>query len=316
MYSKIKKHPTAVQVYRKKLLGYPDIKDEDLVFIEKGCRAGLEATFNDARTKKTRMKVDTMKGAWAEFANKKSKSQTQEKDLGKQLKEATKALTQMPSDFHLHPKLQRLVTNREKMYKGETPVDWGFAEALAFATILENKHNIRLSGQDVKRGTFSHRHCVFVDLQNGKEYIPLNHVSNTQGHLEACNSPLSEFSVLGFEYGYSLADPHSMVIWEAQFGDFANGAQIIFDQFICSSEVKWQRLSGLVVLLPHGYEGQGPEHSSARLERFLQLCANQNIQVCNCSAPAQYFHLLRRQNSPQFSQALDHHGAQKLASPA
>ena len=304
MYAKIKKHPTAVQVYRKKLLEYPDIAEEDLQFIEKGCRAGLEDTFNAARIKKTPMAVDTMKGAWADFTNKTPDSQPKEKLLDKQLEHTAQALTQMPSDFHLHPKLKRLLDNRKKMYKGEIAVDWGFAESLAFGSILENKHNIRISGQDVKRGTFSHRHCVLVDIETGKEYLPLNHISDKQGHLEAHNSPLSEFSVLGFEYGYTLADPHSMVIWEAQFGDFANGAQIIFDQFICSSEVKWQRLSGLVVLLPHGYEGQGPEHSSARLERFLQLCANQNIQVCNCSTPAQYFHLLRRQILCKFRKPL------------
>ena len=308
MYAKIKKHPTAVQVYRKKLLEYPDLAEEDLQFIEEGCRTGLEDTFNAARNKKTRMKVDTMKGAWADFSTQASdaalQAKSQEKLLDKQLECIAKILTQMPSDFHLHPKLQRLLENRKKMYKGEMAVDWGFAEALAFGSILENKHDIRISGQDVKRGTFSHRHCVFVDIENAKEYLPLNHISKQQGYLEACNSPLSEFSVLGFEYGYTLADPHSMVLWEAQFGDFANGAQIIFDQFICSSEVKWQRLSGLVVLLPHGYEGQGPEHSSARLERFLQLCANQNIQVCNCSTPAQYFHLLRRQILCKFRKPL------------
>ncbi|MCB1309635.1 MAG: 2-oxoglutarate dehydrogenase E1 component, partial [Leptospiraceae bacterium] len=185
--------------------------------------------------------------------------------------------------------------NRKKMYEGEVPIDWGFAEALAFGSILENGYFIRMSGQDSKRGTFSHRHAVLVDEENEREYVPLNHISDNQGFIEIINSPLSEFSVLGFEYGYSLSDPKTLVLWEAQFGDFVNGAQIMIDQFISSSEVKWHRMSGLVMLLPHGYEGQGPEHSSARLERFLQLCSSNNMQVCNCSTPAQYFHLLRRQ---------------------
>ena len=181
------------------------------------------------------------------------------------------------------------------MYEGKMKIDWGFAESLALGSILENGHRIRFVGQDSIRGTFSHRHAAFIDTKTNERWFPLSHISQNQGQFEIVNSPLSEFSILGYEYGYSLADPSALVIWEAQFGDFANGAQVIIDQFLSSSEVKWLRMSGLVMLLPHGYEGQGPEHSSARLERYLQVCADKNIQVCYPTTPAQIFHLLRRQ---------------------
>ena len=295
MYDKIKKHPKVVQVYRDRLLRYLDVTDKDLQSIEKETLIKLEETFTTSRENKVNMKVDTMKGVWAGFTKENISKKFQKNILKKQLEQVVKSITNVPNDFNIHPKLSKLLENRKNMYKGKLGIDWGFAEALALGSILESKHNIRLSGQDVKRGTFSHRHCSLIDIKNEREYYPLNNISKDQGRFEAYNSPLSEFAVLGFEYGYTLADPASLVIWEAQFGDFANGAQIIFDQFISSSETKWHRLSGLVVLLPHGYEGQGPEHSSGRLERFLQLCANENMQVCNCSTPAQYFHLLRRQ---------------------
>ncbi len=307
MYDKIKKHPSAVQVYREKLLQYPDVEKKNIESIEEGCRKRLEETFTESREQKIRMKVDTMKGTWSSLSSnlEDDHAEPQKADVfSKQIQSTMQAITQVPKTFKIHPKIKRLLETRKKMFEGKLFVDWGMAEALAFGSILENKHHIRISGQDSKRGTFSHRHCALVDIKNGNEYIPLNHISSKQGQLEVCNSPLSEFSVLGFEYGYSLADPHTLVLWEAQFGDFANGAQIIFDQFISSSEVKWHRMSGLVVLLPHGYEGQGPEHSSARLERFLQLCANSNIQVCNCSTPVQYFHLLRRQILRKFRKPL------------
>ena len=174
-------------------------------------------------------------------------------------------------------------------------IDWATAEALAFGSLLAEGYNVRLSGQDSERGTFSQRHSVLVDQEDESRYLPLDHVGEGQGRFEVINSMLSEEAVLGFEYGYSLAEPRSLVLWEAQFGDFANGAQVIFDQFLSAGERKWLRMSGLVCLLPHGYEGQGPEHSSARLERYLQLCAEDNMQVANCSTPANYFHILRRQ---------------------
>ena len=304
MYSVIKKHPSTVQVYRKKLEGDSDITVELLDSMESGCRKSLQESFEYSREVNVKMKVDTMKGAWADFSRNTSASDPDTFILGKQLNHVAKAITFPPSDFKVHPKLLRLLETRHQMFVGKLPIDWGFAEALAFGSILENGCGIRLSGQDCKRGTFSHRHCVLTDIENEREYTPLNHISKKQGLIEVCNSPLSEFSVLGFDYGYSLANPQDLVLWEAQFGDFANGAQIIFDQFISSSEVKWYRMSGLVVLLPHGFEGQGPEHSSGRLERFLQLCANNNMQVCNCSNPAQYFHLLRRQVLRKFRKPL------------
>ncbi len=205
------------------------------------------------------------------------------------------SLSTVPPSFTPHPKLVRLLKDRAAMAAGDKPMDWGMAEALAFGTLLGEGIRVRMSGQDVRRGTFSHRHSVLVDYNTGAEYTPLEHVAEDQGALEIRDSALSEAGALGFEYGYSLDMPEGLVIWEAQFGDFVNGAQVIIDQFLVSSEAKWNRVSGLVLLLPHGMEGQGPEHSSGRLERFLNMCVNDNIQVCNVTTPAQFFHLLRRQ---------------------
>jgi 2-oxoglutarate dehydrogenase E1 component len=206
-----------------------------------------------------------------------------------------RALTSIPTDFTPHPKVAKLLETRAQMAAGGRPVDWGMAEALAFGTLVAEGVRVRVSGQDVRRGTFSHRHAVLVDYQTGTEYTPLEHVVPRQGVFEIRDSPLSEAGVVGFEYGYSLDMPEGLVIWEAQFGDFVNAAQVIIDQFLLSSEAKWRRVSGLVMLLPHGMEGMGPEHSSARLERFLAGCVSDNIQVCNVTTPAQIFHLLRRQ---------------------
>jgi 2-oxoglutarate dehydrogenase complex dehydrogenase (E1) component-like enzyme len=204
-------------------------------------------------------------------------------------------ITNFPANFHLHPKLRGFVEKRRHAAETGTPVDWALGEALAFGTLVLEGTPVRLSGQDSGRGTFSQRHLAFYDYEIGRRYVPLQHVSPDQARFDVFDSSLSEYAVLGFEFGYSLADPLSLVIWEAQFGDFANGAQILIDQFITSAESKWGQPSGLVMLLPHGYEGQGPEHSSARIERFLTLCAENNMQVANCTTPAQYFHLLRRQ---------------------
>jgi 2-oxoglutarate dehydrogenase E1 component len=215
------------------------------------------------------------------------------------LVEASERLAKLPESFHPNPKaLKVLETRRERAREGKG-LDWGAAENLAFASLLLEGHGIRISGQDARRGTFSHRHAVLFDAKSGEGYCPLSHLGDGAtgqvGRFEVYDSPLSEAGVLGFEYGYSLDRPDKLVVWEAQFGDFANTAQVIIDQFIVSAEDKWARLSGLVLLLPHGFEGQGPEHSSARIERFLQLCAEDNIQVCNPTTPAQMFHLLRRQ---------------------
>ena len=205
--------------------------------------------------------------------------------------------------FTIHKTLQRILDAKKAMFESGEGFDWATAEALAFGSLVAEGHGVRLSGQDSGRGTFSQRHAVWVDQQTGDKYIPLCHVPGN-GRFEVRDSPLSEFGVLGFEYGYSLADPKRLVLWEAQFGDFANGAQTIVDQFIASGEAKWLRASGLVMLLPHGYEGQGPEHSSARLERYLQLCAEDNMQVANCTTPANYFHILRRQMRRDFRKPL------------
>jgi 2-oxoglutarate dehydrogenase E1 component len=211
------------------------------------------------------------------------------------LTEIGSKITAVPQGFHVHRTIQRFLEARRKTIESGEGIDWSTAEALAFSSLLLDGTRVRLSGQDSERGTFSQRHSVLVDQENENRYTPFNHIRPDQGRYEVINSMLSEEAVLGFEYGYSLAEPNALTLWEAQFGDFANGAQVIFDQFISSGERKWLRMSGLVCLLPHGYEGQGPEHSSARLERFLQMSAEDNLQVANCTTPANYFHILRRQ---------------------
>jgi 2-oxoglutarate dehydrogenase E1 component len=215
------------------------------------------------------------------------------------LKALSKRLTEVPPNFKLHPTVERMLAGRREMGEGKTSLDWGMAENLAYASLVDEKHPVRFSGQDAGRGTFSHRHAVFHDQNREKwdsgVYIPLQNIREGQANFVIIDSLLSEEAVLGFEYGYSTAQPFELVIWEAQFGDFVNGAQVVIDQFIAAGEAKWGRLCGLTMFLPHGYEGQGPEHSSARLERFMQLCAEHNIQVCVPSSPAQLFHMIRRQ---------------------
>jgi 2-oxoglutarate dehydrogenase E1 component len=304
MYEIIRNHTKTVDIYEKQLLTRGDISQEELDFIKNGSRDGLENSFNRAKEQDTAMQVDTMQGVWSKYSKEPLDSETATILLNKQLEGISKAITSYPKDFVPHKGVQRVIETRQKMATGAMPMDWGFAEALSFGSILENGIPIRLAGQDAQRGTFSHRHATISDTLTGNKYTLLNHISSSQAKIDVINSSLSEFSCLGFEYGFSLADPNTLVIWEAQFGDFANNAQVIFDQFLTSSEFKWHRLSGLVVLLPHGYEGQGPEHSSARLERFLQLCAGDNIQVANCTTPAQYFHLLRRQILRSFRKPL------------
>jgi len=214
------------------------------------------------------------------------------------------ALAEYPKDFAINSKLKRILETRAESIAKNKDIDWAGGEALAYGSLVKEGFPVRLSGQDCGRGTFSHRHSVLVDQNNEERYVSLNHVDPKQARYEVIDSNLSEFAVLGVEYGYSLAEPRGLTIWEAQFGDFANGAQVIIDQFICSGEVKWLRMSGLVMLLPHGYEGQGPEHSSARIERFLQLCAEDNMQVVNCTTPANFFHALRRQLACEFRKPL------------
>ena len=207
----------------------------------------------------------------------------------------SRQLQQLPDDFKLHPRVAKIMEGRQKMALGEQPMDWGFAEIMAYAALIDQGFSVRLSGQDSGRGTFFHRHSVLHSQQESEVHVPLRTIGDDPNRFVVIDSLLSEEAVLGFEYGYATTDPNVLVIWEAQFGDFANGAQVVIDQFISSGEAKWGRLCGLTLLLPHGYEGQGPEHSSARLERYLQLCADHNMQVCVPTTPAQMFHMLRRQ---------------------
>jgi 2-oxoglutarate dehydrogenase E1 component len=261
-------------------------------------RQALEAELEIATKAQTPPRPSTFAGAWARI---KGGSDAGVADVQTAvsvdlIREVTRALSVLPPDFNVHPKLKAFVIDgRAAMGVGEKPIDWGMGEALAFGTLVAQGGRVRLSGQDSRRGTFSHRHATLFDYNDGHEYTPLQHIREKQGTFEVRDSPLSEGAVLGFDYGYSLDMPEGLTIWEAQFGDFVNAAQVIIDQFVSSSEAKWHRVSGLVLLLPHGMEGQGPEHSNARLDRFLNLCVNDNMQVVNLTTPAQYFHALRRQ---------------------
>ena len=293
MYDIIRKHPTPVEIYEKRLIagGMPA---DALEAIKNKVNESLEKSFLETEEKNVTINVDSMKGLWSDFS-KNGGSEPATNITPDELKTIAKGLTTVPPNFNPHKKIMNIIENRAKMAAGELPLDWGMGEALAFGALLHKGIDIRLSGQDAERGTFAHRNAVLLESTTAAKYTPLNHIREGQGKIEILNSPLSEYAVLGFEYGYSLSSPANLAIWEAQFGDFANGAQIIIDQFLSSGEVKWNRMSGLVLLLPHGYEGQGPEHSSARMERFLQLCAKENMIVCNLTTPAQIFHVLMRQ---------------------
>ncbi|RED28612.1 2-oxoglutarate dehydrogenase E1 component [Rhodopseudomonas thermotolerans] len=297
MYRKIAGHPTTLEIYSKRLIADGVITEGEVEKARADWRARLDAEFEAASSYRPN-KADWLDGKWAGF---KSADQDEEPRRGitgvdlPTLKEIGRRITKVPEGFRLHRTVQRFLENRAKAIDSGNGLDWATGEALAFCTMLLEGHRIRLSGQDSERGTFSQRHSVLIDQEDETRYTPFNHLSPDQGHYEVINSLLSEEAVLGFEYGYSLAEPNALTLWEAQFGDFANGAQVLFDQFISSGERKWLRMSGLVCLLPHGYEGQGPEHSSARLERYLQMCAEDNMQVVYPTTPANYFHALRRQ---------------------
>ena len=305
MYGQIERHPTTAEIYADTLVGDEVLGDEDVAGLRKGWDARLEAEFRAADHFSPR-KADWLEGAWSGLEPVSGYDARRGKTgvAVESLQEVGRALTSVPEDFSLHPKLERFVDARRKMFETGEGVDWATAEALAFGTLLVEGHSVRLSGQDCNRGTFSQRHASFIDQRNESRYVSLDHVRPHQEPIEIVDSPLSELAVLGFEYGYSLSSPGTLVLWEAQFGDFANGAQIIIDQFLTAAETKWLRMSGLVLLLPHGYEGQGPEHSSARLERFLQMCGEDNMQVVNCSTPANFFHVLRRQMHRDFRKPL------------
>ena len=304
MYRKIATHPTTRQIYADRLIEEGTLTREDGAAIIEAFQKRLDAEFEAASAYRPN-KADWLEGAWSGLGTASGDDRRGETAAEMEaLQEVGKALTAVPATFNVNRKIARQLAIKEQMFKTGEGLDWATAEALAFGTLLKEGYYVRLSGQDCKRGTFSQRHAVLVDQESEAEYVPLNNIADGQSTFEVINSPLSEAGVLGFEYGFSLADPKALVLWEAQFGDFANGAQVIIDQFIASGESKWLRMSGLVMLLPHGFEGQGPEHSSARLERYLQLCAEDNLQVANCTTPANYFHALRRQMHRNFRKPL------------
>ena len=305
MYAAIKTHPPISEIYGKRLIAEGVV---DQPWIERTTQEYLDHLEEEFQSAVSYMpnKADWFEGRWAGLGR------PDEPVLGRrniqtaipdeEMQRLGEVLTTVPPNFNIHKTLQRILDAKKEMFASGQGFDWSTAEALAFGSLIADGQSVRLSGQDSGRGTFSQRHAVWVDQQTGDKYIPLTTVPG--GRFEVRDSPLSEFGVLGFEYGYSLADPKTLVLWEAQFGDFANGAQSIIDQFVAAGEAKWLRASGLVMLLPHGFEGQGPEHSSARLERYLQLCAEDNMQVANCTTPANYFHILRRQLRRDFRKPL------------
>jgi 2-oxoglutarate dehydrogenase E1 component len=306
MYKAIRNHPTTVKIYADKLISEGLIDQDGVEAMRAAWRSNLEAEWEAGQHYKPN-KADWLDGAWSGLRKADNEDEQRRGKTAvpaKTLKEIGRKLTETPKDFEAHRTIQRFLEHRRKMIDTGEGIDWSTAEALAFGSILMDGNPIRLSGQDSERGTFSQRHSVLYDQRDETRFIPLNNLSPAQANYEVVNSMLSEEAVLGFEYGYSLAEPRALTLWEAQFGDFANGAQVVFDQFIAAGERKWLRMSGLVCLLPHGYEGQGPEHSSARLERYLQLCAEDNMQVANCTTPANYFHILRRQLKRDFRKPL------------
>jgi 2-oxoglutarate dehydrogenase E1 component len=306
MYKAIAKHPTTLEIYGDKLVGEGVVTSGDVEKMKADWRAKLDIELDAAQSYRAN-KADWLDGRWAGFKTAGEADDPRRGHTGvdiAKLKQIGEKITTLPQGFHLHRTLTRFLDSRKKSIETGVGIDWSTAEALAFCSLLQEGHRVRLSGQDSERGTFSQRHSVLIDQENENRYTPFNHLGGDQARYEVINSMLSEEAVLGFEYGYSLAEPNALTLWEAQFGDFANGAQVVFDQFISSGERKWLRMSGLVCLLPHGYEGQGPEHSSARLERFLQMCAEDNMQVANCTTPANYFHILRRQLNRDFRKPL------------
>ncbi len=294
MYKRIREHPTTLKLYADQLIREKVLTDAEVTAMKHHYQARLDA--GDVVSERVLSTVSySYSQPWHIYQDQHWTCAFDGQVDLEHLRFCNDRLLSLPADFELHPRVVKIMESRRQMAAGEVPLDWGFAENLAYATLLMKQFNVRLTGQDVGRGTFFHRHAILHNQLNGKAYVPLKHLSDKQGTAQIYDSLLSEAGVLGFEYGYSTTSPDSLIIWEAQFGDFANGAQVLIDQFISSGGTKWGRLSGLVMLLPHGYEGQGPEHSSARLERYLQLCAEHNIQVCSPTTPAQIFHLLRRQ---------------------
>ncbi len=303
MYKKIKSHPSPVKVYGNKLIDENMITNEQLDSLIKRFKDLLDDQFKNAKDYKP--KIEWFEGTWSAYKPEKGKDKRGITGADtKNLLEISNKINDVPKELNLHKTISKILNARKVSVETGNNIDWSTAEALAFGSLLEEGYPVRLVGQDSGRGTFSQRHSVLRNQNDNSRYIPLNNISKNQKKFEIVDSFLSELAVLGFEYGYSLVEPNTLTLWEAQFGDFANGAQVVIDQFIASGERKWSRASGLVLLLPHGYEGQGPEHSSARLERFLQMCANDNLQVMNCTTPANYFHALRRQMHRDFRKPL------------
>src|SRR3954465_9829013 len=304
MYRLIRQHPSTLEIYGKKLAAEGVVTEAEVEAMKTAWRAKLEGEFEIVQGYKPN-KADWLDGKWSGLkAVREDVDDARRGQTGlaaEALKEIGSRITEVPQGFNLHRTIRRFLDTRRKMIESGEGIDWATAESLAFGSLLLDGHRVRLSGQDVERGPFSQRHSVLIDQETEARYTPLNHIreggaaAGAQARYEVINSMLSEEAVLGFEYGYTLSEPNALVLWEAQFGDFANGAQVVFDQFISSGERKWLRMSALVCLLPHGYEGQGPEHSSARLERYLQMCAEDKMQVANCTTPANYFHIRRRQ---------------------
>ena len=297
MYDRIQKKPSIVETYGKRLMAESVVSGQEVLHMTEERNRELEDELGAARSAKERPRNQALTGLWRGYVGGPA-ANVPDVDTGvtrELLGTIAERMTTLAPGFQPHTKIVRLLEQRAQMGKGERPLDWGMAEMLAYGSLLWSGTNVRLTGQDCSRGTFSHRHALVTDIRTGAEHMVLGSLHPDQGTCRVYDSPLSEAGVLGFEFGYSLDYPDALVMWEAQFGDFANGAQVIIDQFITSAEDKWNRLSGIVLLLPHGYEGQGPEHSSARLERFLQMCAEDNIQVAQPTSPAQMFHLLRRQ---------------------
>jgi len=304
MYDAIGTHPSTRALYAQQLLDEGIIDKAAAQKVIDDRIAYLDAEF-DAGTNYLPNKADWLEGHWSGMVTAHGDDRRGETAVDLDiLRQIGASMTSLPDDMTLNKKLIRIINARADNIKKGSGIDWATAEHLAFGSILIEGNPVRLSGQDSRRGTFSQRHAVFVDQVTENRYTPLNNLADDQAYFEVIDSPLSEASVMGFEYGFSLVEPNALVMWEAQFGDFANGAQVVVDQFISSGEAKWLRMNGLVLLLPHGYEGQGPEHSSARLERYLQLCAEDNMQVVNCTTPANYFHVLRRQLRRNFRKPL------------
>src|SRR5438067_1860531 len=304
MYRTIARHPTTRQLYAQRLVGAGVITEADVEAMANGFIADLEAQFAAAGSYRPN-KADWLEGAWAGLETAPDDDRRGDTAAPLELlREVGHGLVTVPDGFHLNRKIARQLEAKRAAIESGQGIDWATAEALAIGALCAEGTHVRLSGQDSGRGTFSHRHAVLVDQETEERYVPINHIRQGQAPFEIIDSPLSEAAVVGFEYGYSLADPMTLVLWEAQFGDFANGAQVVIDQFLSSGEAKWLRMSGLVLLLPHGYEGQGPEHSSARIERYLQLCGEDNMQVCNLTTAANYFHALRRQIRRKFRKPL------------